>query len=585
MKYLRLTIGFLLITLNVLAQDFNDTINVVIDLKQIDSLGLKIKVTPPTDLKGNVTYKFPKTIPGIYEYLHSHNILIKLQQNDKQISCVDNSFSIQYDSVTSSFSYSAKNSVNIFTGVSAEDTYYLKDSIYILNWHYLVGFFQNDTDSPFKIKIIKNNRLYGSSSLSKETLNDTVDIYIASSYKDLIHGPLLYCIPDTVSFQIGESNFNVSCAGNDSLLNAKKIKDLLIVPLKELLKHSEYKHKNYTFIYYSEYSITAPGLRALEHPNSTLVCYHSALLDNNILIGSSIHEFIHAIYAPLRIRSEVINDFNFINPTCDEFLWFYEGVTEYLSIKTLLDSKFFSSEDFLNEIKLSDEYSKNFNLSKISKNVYNKKGQKLYENYYTTGSLFALQLDLEIMKKANGKKNLFDVMNELQQKYSPEKPFNSKTFLDELIIVSGIEKSFIENNTKKKIKIDFTRLADYIGYSFATVKYDTMVYSYSLKKIYIIVNFKKNQLEIGFFGSILNKEQNARKIVISEINGKPITWFNQDVVLQPSSGNELELLVTIGDEEKIIKSTPSLISKERKKTVWTKTENYKTDLAKYFWNE
>lgn len=583
MKYTKLIIGFLLISLNLFAK--NDTINVVIDLKQVDSIGLKIRVFPPKDLKGNVTYEFPKTIPGIYEYLHSHNSLVSLQQYDKEISCIDNSFLIQCDSVPNYFSYSAKSSVNIFTGVSAEDTYYLKDSIYILNWHYLLGFFQNETDKPFRIKIIKNNRLYGSSSLDKEILNDTVDIYIASNYKDLIHSPLLYCIPDTVSFQIGESNFNVSCVGYDSLLNAQKIKDLLIVPLKELLKHSEYKHEGYNFLYFSKYAINAPGLRALEHPNSTLVCYHSALLDNNILIGSSIHEYIHAIYAPLKIRSETINDFDFINPTSDEFLWFYEGVTEYLSIKTLLDSKFFSKEDFLNEIKLSDEYSKDLNFSKTSQNVYEKKGQKLYDNFYTTGSLFALQLDLEIMKKSNGKKNLFDVMNELQKEYSPERPFNSQTFLADLTIVSGIEKSFLETKTNKKIKIDFTKLVNDIGFSYTSVKYDTMVYSYSPRKVYNIVNYKKNQLEIGFFGSKLNKEQNARKIVISEINGKAITWFNQELILLPTSDKELELLVSIGDEEQTIKSKPDLISKERTKTVWTKNENYGTDLVKLFWHE
>lgn len=583
MKYTKLIIGFLLITLNVLAK--NDTINVVIDLMQVDSLGLKVKVFPPKDLKGNFTYKFPKTIPGIYEYLHNHSTLIRLQQYDKEISCIDNSFLIQCDSFPNYFSYSAKSSVNIFTGVSAEDTYYLKDSIYILNWHYLLGFFSNETERPFKIKIIKNNRLFGSGSFNKMTLNDTVDIYTASNYKDLIHSPLLYCIPDTTSFQIEGSNFHVSCAGDDTILNAQEIKELLIVPLRELMKHSEFKHGDYTFLYYSENAINVPGLRALEHPNSTLVCYHSAFLDNNILIGSSIHEYIHAIYAPLRIRSEIINDFNFINPTSDEFLWFYEGVTEYLSIKTLLDSKFFSNEDFLNEIKLSDEYSKDFNFSKISQNIYDKKGQKLYDNFYTTGSLFALQLDLEIMRKSNGKKNLFDVMNELQNRYSPEKPFNSKNFLDDLIIVSRIEKSFLETNTRKKINIDFTKLANDIGYNYATENYDTILYSYSPKKTYNIVNFKKNQLELGFFGSTLNKEQNARKIVISEINGEPINWFNRDLVTIPESDNELKLLVSIGDKEQIIKSKPSLISQERKKIIWTKNENYSTDLGRLFWNE
>lgn len=463
-------------------QNLNDTINVVIDLKQVDSLGLRISVSPPKNINGTIVYTFPKTIPGIYRNLQSPNSLIKLHQNKKEIPCVNNSFSIDCSTITSYFSYSAKSSVENYKSVTSADTYFLKDSIYLLNWQYLLGFFQNKTDNPYKIKIIKNNTLHGSGTLNKELVNDTVNIFTANNYEDLIQSPLVFSIADTTSFKIGDSRFHVSCVGYDTLLNAQKIKDLLISPLKELLRHTEYNHKNYTFIYFSEYAINPPSLMALEHPNSTLVCYNTALRDSKIIISASIHEYIHAIYAPLRIRSEVINKFDFTNPTCDEFLWFYEGVTEYLTTKTLLDSKFLSEEDFLNEIEQYYEFSENFNLSQTSLNIYNNKEQKLFVNYYTTGSLFALQLDLEIIKTSDGTKNLLDVMKELQSKYTPETPFNSKTFNDEFIAISGIEKSFLRSNTEKKIKINFAEIIDKLGYYKTIEKYDTLVYSFSSKK-------------------------------------------------------------------------------------------------------
>jgi len=400
----------------------------------------------------------------------------------------------------------------------------------------------------------------------------------------MINNPIMYSIPDTVSFTVEKSKFIISCAGNDTLLDSKKIRDLLIAPLTEILKKSEYKHDHYTFMYYSEYSLTAPYLTGLEHPNSTLICYHSALLDNNILVGSSIHEFIHAIYAPLRIRSEVINDFDFITPKCDKLLWFYEGVTEYLSIKTLLNSGVFSNSDFLNELNESNEYHKNINFSKVSNNIYGKKGQNLFDNFYTSGSLFALQLDIEIRKLSNGKTNLFDVMQELQKRYNPNKPFDSNNFINEFSLLSGVPiQDFISRFTDKKAKIDFFENVNTIGYS--TQKRDTLVYSFDSKKGYFTVNFKLNRLEYTMIGSIINKELNCKKLTIYELDNKSLNWYNYEGLLSPKSGRELQLRAFDGKKDLLIVSKPKLISKKSKQISWIKNENFQTELSKNFWNE
>ena len=292
MRNFRLITVLLLLSTRVFANNLNDTVNVVIDLKQVDSSGLCISVYPPSDLEGSTLYQFPKSVPGIYEYLKSFRSLIKLKQNDVEIDCADNTFLINCRPDQNTLTYSVKSIGDKFKPIYAEDTYFSKDSIYILNWHYLLGFFQNSTERPYKIKIIKNAKLFGAGSLFKSTVNDTTDIYIAHNYKDLIHNPVLYSVPDTTSFHIGETNFTISCAGSDTSLNSKKI-----------------------------------------------------------------------------------NEFDFRNPQCDKFLWFYEGVTEYLAIKTLVNSGFFEKGDFFNELNESVEYHKNINFSKISSNVYEKKGE------------------------------------------------------------------------------------------------------------------------------------------------------------------------------------------------------------------
>ena len=292
MNYRILILGILiLISSKGFSNNLNDTVNVTIDLRQVDSLGLKVDIYTPSDLKGLINYQFPKSIPGIYEYLNNHESIIELSQNGEKVNCSDNSFSINCDLSPCTLTYSSKSTVNKFKGIFAEDTYYLKDSIYILNWHYILGFFNSQTKRPYKIEIIKKADLLGTGSLAKKVKSDTTDIYIAANYKELIHNPIMYSVPDTTNFKIGETNFTISCAGADSLLDSKKIKDLLISPLAKILAESHYKHEKYSFLFYSEYSLTTPYLTGLEHPNSTLICYHTALLDNNILISCSIHEF------------------------------------------------------------------------------------------------------------------------------------------------------------------------------------------------------------------------------------------------------------------------------------------------------
>lgn len=570
------------ISLSGFAKDFNDTIRVIIDLKQVDSLGLKVIVYPPSDLKGNALYQFPKSIPGIYEYLNSHKSLIKLEQSETKIKCKENAFLINSELDNNEITYSAKSSVGKFKGISAEDTYYLKDSIYILNWHYLLGYFDNEVERPYRIEIIKESKLFGTGSLSKKIVNDTTDIFIAKNLKDLIHSPIMYCIPDTVNFSINETNFIISCAGNDSSLNSKKIKDLIYIPLAEIYSKSSFKHKEYTFLYFSEYSLSTPYLTGLEHPNSTLICYHSALLDNKILISSSIHEYIHAIYAPLRIRSEIINEFDFTNPKCDDFLWFYEGVTEYLAIKTLVNSGFFETEDFFNELDESNKYQKNIDFSKISSNIYGKKEQKLFDNFYTKGSLFAMQLDLELIKRSNGKIDLFDVMQKLQVSFNPEKSFNSKIFISNFSSASGIDmNNYIIHNTSKKEKVNYPEIIELVGYD--KELNDTLIWTYKPSKIYTVLNYKKDKLEIAFFGSSINKTYNSKKVSIYEINGKPLTWYNYDKLLAPENGNELLLKAIIKDEEIELNVKPEQILKEKIHIIWNENNNIETDLAKRFW--
>ena len=74
-----------------------------------------------------------------------------------------------------------------------------------------------------------------------------------------------------------------------------------------------------------------------------------------------------------------------------------------------------------------------------------------------------------------------------------------------------------------------------------------------------------NSLEFWFEGSIINKSLNTKIVRIIKVNGKPITWFNSDNLLYPSTDDELELLVNTGSENFIYNVKPKQMKRKIKK--------------------
>ena len=470
MKYFLFILLFFIKSI-ICANEIRDTIKVVINLNSYNDKGLNVSVFPKNEFNGWKNYIFPFTVPGNYEFLDnqkSRNDFFLFYSNEKLCICEKekNIYPTNWNSNAKYLNYNIKSTLNSNNGIFAIDSHFIKDSVYLLNWFNLLGFFEQELETPYKITIYKKPNLWGAGSLKKKILNDTTDIYFAINYKNLIANPVLYSIPDTTSFIIDETKFNISFAGEDTSLNSSEIKNLLLKPLTEVVKRSYYKHKQYTFIYYSENSEVDRYLTGLEHPNSTVLCYHSQLLDNNIVVSSSVHEYIHAIFAPLRIRSKIIDNYDFISTKSDEYLWFYEGVTEYLAARIMYLSGVFSREDFLNKLNESFVYQGNVNLQKTSMNIYRDYNDDLFENFYTKGSLLAFELDVEIMKLSGGKTCLFDIMRELQKKYTPEKPFNSKNFIKEFSKLSKVDiKPFIIEKTSTTKKVELDKIVKLIGYN------------------------------------------------------------------------------------------------------------------------
>lgn len=564
------------------ASNTKDTIRVSIDLRQAASQGIQVQVKVPSSAAAPVAYQFPRTIPGIYEYLKTQPCFDEIVHLEDTIGKQGMQFALGANSQGTNFSYAVQNTLDKYMGLSAEDVHFSGDSLFILNWHYLIGYFNKDTQQAYKIQVNYPKGLYGAGSMNKASLSDSSDVFYADTYKELIHMPVMYSRPDTVQFSLGPTQFTIAYAGADTTLDAAKIKELLLEPLEEVQSLSLYHPKEYTFLYYSEYFLTGPYLTGLEHPYSTLVTYHSALLSDDIIVSTSIHEYLHTVFTPLLLRSEAIHMLDMDDPQCDQHLWFYEGVTEYLAIKALMKSGYFSALDFLNELQESDSYHKNINMAAVSSHIYNKKEQQLFGNFYTKGSLLAFQLDIEILERSEGKEDLFSIMRKLQKKYSTDKPFNSQTFIQEFSRISGLDLAYLDKHLNKKTKVSFAAYAEKAGY--VVQMKDTTYWSFENKKSYTIVNFRDNCMEYALIGHEANEFLNQKEVIVRSINGEELSWFNHDLLASPSTNQEIELEVLHNGNLMTLKAKPLQLTNQKAIAHWKKNGQFNSDLAKSLWN-
>lgn len=150
--------------------------------------------------------------------------------------------------------------------------------------------------------------------------------------------------------------------------------------------------------------------------------------------------------------------------------------------------------------------------------------------------------------------------------------------------ISGLDlQEYITKQTRKKTKIDFERLIDEIGY---TKEFkDTTIWTYNIKKNYLISNYKKNRFEIAVFGSEINKKLSTKKITIYEIDGEPLTWYNDKKLLHPENGQEISFKAYTKAGEIKFTATPEYILKEKRHINWIKNSNIKSTVVKRFWGE
>ncbi|MCK6693829.1 MAG: peptidase M61 [Thermoanaerobaculia bacterium] len=429
------------------------------DLTRVSGDQLEITLVPPKLSENTVRYCFPKIVPGIYgamdfgQYVadlrafdHKDRPLPVVQENVNvwRIEKAKNLRRIQYR-VNDTWDNLVDYNKGFYRPAGA--TFHAGDG-FVINHNALFGFFEGHTGRPYQIQFRKPEGFFGATALENVARTETTETMIAPNYRALVDAPVLFGLPDTAQFRLGQTEILIA------VFNAMPGQNYPYAPyLKEVLEPQlaampayfggSLPVKKYAFLVYFEAFDNDNMLAdALEHQHSSLYLYAGRGMGTiaGLIRHISAHEFLHII-TPLNIHSEKIAQYNFIEPSLSQHLWLYEGMTEYMSLHAGVTQKTLPFTDFLQ--KIADKYREmqqfdaGISLTELSRNALTRQDQ--YYNFYLKGALANLCLDIRLREYSGGKYGTANLMLDLAKKYGPDRPFPEAGLFDEIAAMTHPE--------------------------------------------------------------------------------------------------------------------------------------------------
>ena len=485
MNFVLALTALLTLSASLLAQD---RYRVHLDLVDLRDDKVRVMIFPPKITSDSVTWIFPVSVPGTYEEHSWHRLVSSFRAYDAQANTlpvrrsadsqfvVDRAVDLLYITYEVDDSFDdTRGRANVF---ALAGTAFEQDSIFVLNHGGIVCYIDGQQKAPFRVTVRRPRHLLGGSALPITRINDTVDIYDATTYDNLVDSPTLYSLPDTARFNVAGVDVVVHCAhsGTDSVARAYA---------DELSKHTatiarflpQMPVDRYAFLFYlwrgDRSKVARPfEMGALEHNNSSF--YFLGFQKKPLgLSDISIHEFLH-ILVPLNLHSHEIHEFNFRRPVMSKHLWLYEGTTEYFSTLAPLHDRTIKEDRFRNEIQgklRGSDLPDTFSLTEFSKNVLTEDNQELYPQIYTYGAVNAFYLDIIIRSASGGKQGLLDVVLTLMKEFGPNRPFDDDSLFDHIERVTGPEvRRYLDTYVQGRNPIPSADVLPLIGWKYTAEK-------------------------------------------------------------------------------------------------------------------
>ncbi|MBC5992648.1 M61 family metallopeptidase [Pontibacter cellulosilyticus] len=400
----------------------------------------RFKVT--LDVKGlnaaNDIFQFAATAPGTYQTMDIGRFVREFKAFDKkgrelevkqistnqwQLSTPDKVRKITYQ-VSETWDTPVKeNKVYWMCGTSLEQDHAL------INGQGVFGYLKGLQAAPMRIKLDYPQEWLVGTALKP----DSKGYYTASSYDHIVDSPILLG-----TLTKAETNYNGTTIDIYTYSKTGKIKsEDLLQNMTSMLGAAhkfvvDFPVDRYTFLYHFE----DQEWGAWEHSySSEYIMKEKDLTPEYAKHISDIasHEFFHII-TPLNIHSDVVEQFNFVEPTPSQHLWLYEGTTEWASDMMQLRGGLLDLPAYLQDLtqKLSydDNMDRNYSILKLALTSYTPEGNKQYGNIYNRGAVVAALLDVRLLELSGGKRGLREVINELSKEYGQKKAFPENDFFN-----------------------------------------------------------------------------------------------------------------------------------------------------------
>ncbi|ACT92803.1 M61 family metallopeptidase [Dyadobacter fermentans] len=439
-----------------------NTMDVSIDLVNVQSDRVRVTVTPPAQSEETATYNFPKIIPGTYAIADYGRYISNIEAFDKKgkplrITRTDsNTVSITPGRKLARLSYLVDDT---FDTEKESDTFSETGNTifspagtnidagkhFLLNMAGFVGYFSGQTETPYRITVNHPETLYGTTALVDSDDDARRDVFTLARYPDVIDNPVMYAAPDTSAFKVDGMEVLIGVYSPRGNVRASALRpdvEKMMRAQKKFLGKINDTPKYAVLTYISSGAANdAKGIGALEHNASTTAVFRDPMKSKDLIHVIS-HEFFHTL-APLKVHSKEIHYFDFNNPKMSQHLWFYEGVTEYFSNLFQVNQGLIGADVFYDlmakKVANSRDYQDDLSFTEMSRNVLDPKIKPQYPNVYEKGALIAMCLDIVIREQSKGQRGLLWLMGELSAKFGPQKPFDDAELIPVITQIAGPE--------------------------------------------------------------------------------------------------------------------------------------------------
>lgn len=254
--------------------------------------------------------------------------------------------------------------------------------------------------------------------------------YTAPDYDTLADNPVTLgnYVSDTYTYQ-GIPHEIVYFAGDPSIVDRQQVvKECLHITKAQSHFWGGLPFKKY--VWHFNLFRAPDGGWGLEHLSSTTIGLSNGLGRGIVSVLS--HEYFHA-WNVKRIRSSVLGPFDYQVLPKTGALWWLEGVTDYYASMLRFRYGRFEEDFFFSEMLSSvgrtladadrlevSPYDSSYRVSEASNGQGNSAGFGV--NYYNTGWVLGMMLDIEMRRTTNNKYSLDDVSRELYKECKNDNP-------------------------------------------------------------------------------------------------------------------------------------------------------------------